>query len=65
MTSVQFVVLKSSTSASILPSFARFAIILEDDLETNQKILGILREIEDERKVIFGATILLDYIQTE
>lgn len=40
-------------------------LILEDDLETNQKILNILREIEDEKKVIFGATILPDYIQTE
>ena len=40
-------------------------LILEEDLETNQKILNILREIEDEKKVIFGATILPDYIQTE
>lgn len=40
-------------------------LILEDDLETNQKILNILREIEDEKKVLFGATILPDYIQTE
>ena len=40
-------------------------LILEDDLETNQKILNILREIEDEKKVIFGVTVLPDYIQTE
>ena len=40
-------------------------LILEDDLETNQKILNILREIEDEKEVVFGATVLPDYIQTE
>ena len=40
-------------------------LILEDDLETNQKILNILREIEDEKKVVFSATVLPDYIQTE
>ena len=40
-------------------------LILEDDLETNQKILGALNEIEKEKGVIFGATILPDYIQTE
>jgi len=40
-------------------------LILEDDLETNQKILGVLREIEEEQNVLFGTTILPDYIQTE
>ena len=40
-------------------------LILEDDLETNQKILGILKEIENEKEVSFGVTILPDYIQTE
>ena len=40
-------------------------LILEDDLETNQRILEILREIENEKKVVFGTTVLPDYIQTE
>jgi len=40
-------------------------LIFEDDLETNQKILEILREIEEEKKVLFGVTILPDYIQTK
>lgn len=40
-------------------------LILEDDIETNQKILGILKEIENEKEVSFGVTILPDYIQTE
>ena len=40
-------------------------LILEDDLETNEKILKLLREIEDEKEVLFGVTILSDHIQTE
>lgn len=40
-------------------------LILEDDLETLEKILKTLREIENEKQVTFGVTILPDYIQTE
>jgi hypothetical protein len=40
-------------------------LILEDDLETVEKILAILRKIEDEGKIIFGATVIPDYIQVE
>jgi hypothetical protein len=40
-------------------------LILEDDLETVEKILATLRNIEVEGRVIFGATVIPDYIQVE
>lgn len=40
-------------------------LILEDDLETVGRILEILRAVEVEKGVAFGATVLPDYIQTE
>jgi len=40
-------------------------LILEDDLETVEKILAILRDVEEEEKVVFGVTVIPDYIQTE
>ena len=40
-------------------------LILEDDLETLENILRILREIEFEKRVSFSTTILPDYQKTE
>lgn len=40
-------------------------LILEDDLETVERILKILRAVEVEKGVAFGVTVLPDYIQTE
>jgi hypothetical protein len=40
-------------------------LILEDDLESLENILRILREIENEKRVSFSATILPDYQKTE
>ncbi len=40
-------------------------LILEDDLETVERILEILRVTEAEKNVVFGVTVLPDYIQTE
>jgi hypothetical protein len=40
-------------------------LILEDDLETLENILRILREIEYEKRISFSATILPDYQKTE
>ncbi len=39
--------------------------ILEDDLETLEKIFSVLRNIEKEKEVVFGATVIPDYIQVE
>ena len=40
-------------------------LILEDDLETVERIINILREIEEENSVQIALTVLPDYIQTE
>lgn len=40
-------------------------LILEDDLETVEKIFSVLRKIEEEKEVAFGATVIPDYIQVE
>jgi hypothetical protein len=40
-------------------------LILEDDLETVEKIFSVLRKIEEEGKIIFGATVIPDHIQVE
>jgi hypothetical protein len=40
-------------------------LILEDDLETVQNIYAVLKKIEEVGKVIFGVTVIPDYIQTE
>jgi DNA-binding LytR/AlgR family response regulator len=40
-------------------------LILEDDLETVEKILSVLRQIEVENDIAFGATIIPDYLQVE
>jgi len=40
-------------------------LILEDDLETVEKILAILKKVEEEEQIAFGATVLPDYVQTE
>ena len=39
-------------------------LVLEDDLETVQVILAVLRDVE-EKKFSFAVTVLPDYIQTE
>jgi len=40
-------------------------LVLEDDLETVEKIFSVLRVIEDENKVSFCVTVIPDYIQVE
>ena len=40
-------------------------LVLEDDLETMEKIFSVLRKIEEEEKLIFGTTVIPDYIQVE
>ncbi|MBU2035994.1 hypothetical protein KKC36_00900, partial [Patescibacteria group bacterium] len=40
-------------------------LILEDDLETVEKIYSLLRQIEEEKEVAFEVTVIPDYIQTE
>ena len=40
-------------------------LILEDDLETVEKIFSVLRKIEEEKGVAFEVTVIPDYIQTE
>lgn len=40
-------------------------LILEDDLETVEKIFSVLRKIEEEGKFIFGTTVIPDYVQVE
>lgn len=40
-------------------------LILEDDLETVEKIFFVLRKIEEEKEVAFAATVIPDYIQVE
>jgi len=40
-------------------------LILEDDLETVERIFSVLRNIEVEGKIVFGVTVIPDYIQVE
>lgn len=40
-------------------------LILEDDLETVENTLAVLRKIEDGGSMIFGVTVIPDYIQVE
>ncbi|MFH1971356.1 MAG: hypothetical protein ABIJ05_03180 [Patescibacteria group bacterium] len=40
-------------------------LVLEDDLETIEKIFFVLRQIEEEKKVALGVTVISDYFQTE
>lgn len=40
-------------------------LILEDDLETVEKIYSVLKIIEGEKEVNFGATVIPDYIQVQ
>lgn len=40
-------------------------LVLEDDLETIEKIFSVLRTVEQEKEVDFGVTVIPDYIQTE
>lgn len=40
-------------------------LVLEDDLETVEKIFSVLRKIEEEGKFIFGTTVIPDYVQVE
>lgn len=40
-------------------------LVLEDDLETNENILRLLREIENEKEVCFSVSILSDYVEVE
>ena len=40
-------------------------LILEDDLETLEKLFSVLRKIENERKFSFAVTVLSDYIETD
>lgn len=40
-------------------------LILEDDLETVERILSVLRQVENENEIAFGATVIPDYIQVE
>jgi len=40
-------------------------LILEDDLETVEKIFLVLRKIEEERGAVFGVTVIPDYIQVK
>lgn len=40
-------------------------LILEDDLETLENILRVLREIENEKRISIAPTILPDYLKTE
>ena len=48
-----------------MEEFARYVLILEDDLETLEYILKTLRQIEKMQKVVFAVTILSDYEKTE
>ena len=47
-----------------MEEFARYILILEDDLETLEYILKTLREIEKTRKIVFAVTVLSDYEKT-
>jgi len=38
-------------------------LVLEDDLETVEKIYSVLRKIEDDGDMAFGVTVIPDYIQ--
>ena len=40
-------------------------LVLEDDLETIENILSVLRKIEEEKEVAFSVTVIPDYIQVE
>jgi hypothetical protein len=40
-------------------------LILEDDLETVEKIFNVLGKIENDEKIAFGVTVIPDYIQVE
>jgi len=40
-------------------------LILEDDLETVERILSVLRKIEEGKEAVFGATVIPDYLQVE
>ena len=40
-------------------------LILEDDLETIEKIFSVLRRVENEKEVSFAATVIPDYIQVD
>ena len=40
-------------------------LVLEDDLETVEKIYTVLRKIEDDGNMAFGVTVIPDYIQVE
>jgi len=40
-------------------------LVLEDDLETNENILRLLKEIENKKEVCFSVSILSDYLEVE
>jgi len=40
-------------------------LVLEDDLETVESIYSVLAKIEVDNKIIFGVTVIPDYIQVE
>lgn len=40
-------------------------LVLEDDLETVEKVFSVLRKIEEEGKFIFGTTVIPDYVQVK
>jgi hypothetical protein len=40
-------------------------LILEDDLETVEKIYSVLKKIEHGENIVFGVTVIPDYIQVE